>query len=51
MSFAGHSHFVDIFDVARVDGVNAIPYCSVDRVVGAVGGGGGSEDKHVEVEE
>jgi hypothetical protein len=48
---AGHSHVVDIFDVATVDGVYAIPYGSVDRVTGAFGGGGGSEDKHVEVEE
>ena len=44
MPFAGHSHVVDIFDVARVDGVYAIPYGSVDRFVGAGGGGGGSED-------
>ena len=51
MSSAGHSHVVDVFDVARVDGVYAILYGSVDRVAGAFGGGGGSEDKHVKVEE
>ena len=48
---AGHSHVVDVFDVARVDGIDAISYGSMNRFVGAFGGGGGSEDKHVEVEE
>ena len=48
---AGHSHVVDVFDVARVDGVYAIPYGSVDGVTGTIDGGGGSQDKHVEVEE
>ena len=51
MPSAGHSHVVDVFDVARVDGVYVIPYGSVDRFVGAFGGCGGGEDKHVEVEE
>lgn len=51
MPSAGHGHVVDVFDVARVDGVYAIPYGSVDRVTGAFGGGGWSKDKHVEVEE
>jgi hypothetical protein len=48
---AGHCYVVDVFDVARVDGVYAIPYGSVDRVTGALGGGGESKDKHIEVEE
>jgi hypothetical protein len=48
---AGHSHVIHVFDVARVDGVYAVPYGSVDRFVGAFGDCGGSEDKHVEVEE
>ena len=51
MPSAGHSHVVDVFDVTRVDGVYAIPYGSVDGVTGAVGGGRGSKDKHVKVEE
>ncbi len=51
MPSAGHSRVVDVFDVARVDGVYAISYGSVDRVMGAFGGGGWSKDKHVEVEE
>ncbi len=51
MPSAGHSHVVDIFDVARVDGVYAIQYGSIDGVTGAIGGGGGSKDKHVEVQE
>ena len=36
---------------ARVDGVYAVPYGSMDRFVGAFGDCGGSKDKHVEVEE
>ena len=51
MPSAGHSHVVDVFDVARVDAVYTIPYGSVDRFVGASGGCGGSKDKHVKVEE
>ena len=51
MPSAGHSHVVDVFNVARVDGVYAIPYGSVDGVTGTIDGGGGSQDKHVEVEE
>ena len=42
---------VDVFDVAIVDAVYAIPYGSVDRFVGAFGGCGGSKDKHVKVKE
>jgi len=48
---AGHSHVVDVFDVARVDGIDAIPDGGMDRFVGAFGGVGGSEDQHVVVEE
>ena len=51
MPSAGHSHVGDVFDVARVDGIDAIPDGGMDRFVGAFGGGGGSEDQHVVVEE
>ena len=51
MPSAGHSHVVDVFDVAGVDGIDAIPDSGMDRFVGAFGGGGWSKDQHVEVKE
>jgi len=48
---AGHSHFVDVFDVAGVDGIDVIMDGGMDRFVGAFSGGGWSEDQHVKVEE
>ncbi len=40
-----------LFDVAREDGVDAIADGFMDRFTGVLGSGGGSKDKHVEVEE
>jgi hypothetical protein len=40
-----------VFNVTRLDGVDAIAYDFVDRLMGALSSGGGSEDEHVEVEE
>ena len=42
MSCARHGHVVDVFNVSRVDGVDAIPDGSMDGFVGAFGGSGGS---------
>ncbi len=51
VSCACHGHVVDVFDVARVDGIDAIPDGSMDGFVVAFGGSGGSKDKHIKVEE
>ncbi len=51
VSCARHGHVVDVFDVARVDGVDAIPDGSMDGFVGVFDGSGGSKDKHIKVEE
>ena len=51
MACAGHGYVVDLFDVAREDGVYAIADGSMDGFMGALGSGGGSKDKHVEVVE
>jgi hypothetical protein len=48
---AGHGYVVDVFNITRDDGVDAIVDDFMDRFMGALGSGGGSKDKHVEVEE
>jgi hypothetical protein len=44
VSSAGHSHVVDVFNIAGVYGIDAISDGGMDRFVGAFGGSGGSED-------
>ena len=51
MPHASHGHVVDIFNVVRVDGVDAVPDGSMDGFVGTFGSSGGSKEKHIKVEE
>ncbi len=51
MPCAGHGHVVDVFNVARVDGVDAIADGAIDGFMGLFGSSGGSKDKHIKVEE
>ena len=51
MAYAGHGYVVDVFDVAREDGVYGIVDGSMDGFTGALGNSGGSKDEHIKVEE
>jgi hypothetical protein len=47
----GLCHVVEVFNVAKADGIDAISYVALVVFVGAFGSGGGREDKHDEVED
>jgi hypothetical protein len=48
---ASHGYVVDVFNVTREDGIDAVADGFMDRFMRALGSGGGSKDKYIKVEE